>query len=649
MDGHDHIDETKHVIVLGKFLNNKRYKEQIVRKIIAAICAKLNSNGGKVVIDFETDSNETTVGGFPLSQMSLVIRILEQSMISIIGLHQTISNIKFREDNESIIILVKKVDSLITINYNLYLPSQKQVVHASPSEPKKNVKDIINRQDIFEPVQTGSHCRTFYKDRICGFHESETIQFKHLEAQATKRTTLADRIVGKGNKFTCYVSAFANYSGGHLYFGITDDGIVAGELIPNVESCEIINKVEKAIKKMIWPERIGQPKRSEHWDICFEPILDENCNSIPSTFVIVIYIAACLGGVFTEEPECYEMVDEQVKKMSFVTWKDRMLSTDNNFDIPSAVQRVKWSSTTTESRCANAYGVLARAINNGKWELFSKTAHQLEYKYPEVEVWLVVLSQRVVASYRKGLTRTAKGWFAKYEERLPEAKDHLTFKVLFLCLKASLKRVEMEFEDSRRCLKDALFLAEFVPPGIVTAATLASAAMHGHSEPTEDGPSPGLLCIKVLEHLRYVSCYQLQAEMEQKAHISLAAFHLGYDVTGIMQKRTNESGLKIAKSSVMALHNSICNGFPVTRYREVQFNLVQSTLYYRYSQVRPEDKEIFLEEALHFSRKAQDLAKAFQSEEIVARANFIAGLCTERLLLSSLIKMNWVKKIYKSK
>ena len=643
-----HSHHSVHCIRLCKFVDtssstNKRYKEQTIKQIIKAVCAILNSiSEGKVKLH-----NECTC---KLTCISLLIRILEQSLISVLGSNRTVSYVNFEDDKEGIVILVKPSSSLITTNYNLYLPSQTQVVQVFPWESVEKIrKEIINRNIVTEPVQLGSHCGAFYKDKNCGFQESKTVMLKNLKADRSKRVTLADRMIGKGNKFIYYVSAFANHKGGHLYYGITDDGIVAGELIPNVESCEITNKVEKAIKKMIWPERIGQLKRGEHWDICFEPVLDENGNSIPSTFVIVIYIAACLGGVFTEEPECYEMVDEQVKKMSFITWKDRMLSTDNNFDIPSAVQRVKWSSTTTESRCANAYGVLARAINNGKWELFSKTAHQLEYKYPEVEVWLVVLSQRVVASYRKGLTRTAKSWFAKYEERLPEAKDHLTFKVLFLCLKASLKRVEMEFEDSRRHLKEALSLAEFVPPGIVTAATLASAAMHGHSEPTADGPSPGLLCIKVLEHLQYVPCYHLQAEMEQKAHISLAAFHLGYDVKGIMQKHANESGLKIAKSSVMALHNSNCNGFPVTRYHEVQFNLVQSTLYYRYSQVRPEDKEIFLEEALHFSRKAQDLAKAFQSEEIVARANFIAGLCTERLLLSSLIKMNWVKKIYKSK
>ena len=69
-------------------------------------------------------------------------------------------------------------------------------------------------------------------------------------------------MIGKGNKFSRYVSAFANYKGGHIYYGIDDDGIVAGELIPNeVDKEEIVKKVEKSINKMIWPE---QPKRKIH-------------------------------------------------------------------------------------------------------------------------------------------------------------------------------------------------------------------------------------------------------------------------------------------------------------------------------------------------------------------------------------------------
>ena len=645
-----HSFHTVHNIRLCKLVNsssstNKRYKEQIIKQIISAICAMLNSTDGKLKL-----YNECVCGLAP-SCISLLLRMLEQSLISIVGSNKTVSNINFDDDKEGIVISVKMVSSLITTNYNLYLPSQTQVVQVFPWESVEKIRnEIIYRCVVLKPVKLGTHWKKFIKDKDCSFQESKTVMFKNLKADPTKRTTLADRMIGKGNKFSHYVSAFANHNGGHMYFGITDDGIVAGELIPDADSGEITKKVEKAIKKIIWPEQVGQPKQGEHWEIWFEPVVDENFNSIPSTFVIVIYIAPCLGGVFTEEPECYEMVDKQVKKMTFMTWKNRMLCANENLGIPPAVQRIKWSSLTTESRCCKAYGILARAINNGKWELFSKAAKELEYKYPEVEVQLVVLSQRVVANYRKGYVSTAIGWLAKYEERLPEANDHLTFKVLLLCLKATLKRIEQEIEASRKILNDALLLAESIPPGFVTASTLAFVAMHEHSGLNDDAQSPEILCIKVLEHLRYVPRSQLQAEIEQKAYINLAAFHLGYDISGkIIKEGVNESGLEIAKSRIVALHKSICNGFPLCRYLEIQFNLVQSTLYYRYSQIRPEGKEIFLEEAFHFSRKAQYLAKAFKFEEMSDWANFSAGLCTERLVLARLKKMNWVTKIYKSK
>ena len=52
---------------------------------------------------------------------------------------------------------------------------------------------------------------------------------------------------------------------------------------------------------MIWPYAVGQPYRTKHWQIFFEPVLDEKSNPIPSTFVIVFFIPRCCGGVFTEE------------------------------------------------------------------------------------------------------------------------------------------------------------------------------------------------------------------------------------------------------------------------------------------------------------------------------------------------------------
>ena len=602
-----------------------------------------NSNGGKVVLYNKCTCQLAT------SWISLLIRILEQSLIATIGSNQTVSNINFKDDKESIIILVKKVGSLVTTNYNLYLPSHSQVVQILPWEPPEKVKnDIIDRELVPEPVQLGSHEKIFVKGKNCGFHENKVVMVKNLKADPSKRTRLADRMISKGNKFTCYVSGFANYNGGHMYYGITDDGVVQGELIPNEEDKkEITKKVEKAINKMIWPETIGQPKRGEHWEIFFEPVVDENGNHVRSTFVIVIYIAPCLGGVFTEEPECYEMVDGKVQKMSFTTIKKRILQLDVHVaGIPTAVQRIKWSSSATERHCAEADDVLLTAINNGRWELFLKAAKSFEDKYPEVEMKLVVLSKRVIVSYRRGCFRKARLLLDDYHKLSLKTKDPLIFEVLYLYLQAALKRVERDFEDAEKILQDALKKAEYLPPGIITAATLLFVAMNQNSGLNEGGPSPAKLSRQVLEHLKYVPESQIRLEMEQKAHIILATFHLGYNMSReTMEENVSQLNLETAKSSVMALSESVGNGYPLSRYREVQFNLTYSTLYYRYSQIKPEKRRLFLEEAYEFSKKAQLLARACNFGEMLIWANASAALCTEKLVLTGLNQISMVRKM----
>ncbi|CAB4036113.1 schlafen family member 13-like [Paramuricea clavata] len=639
------VDETGHSIYFCKFESspaNRKYKEQKLNEIIAAICAMLNSNGGKVILYNEFKCKKIK------RLSSLVVRILEQSMISIIGLNQTVSNINFKEDKESIIISVKKADSLITTTYNLYLPSRSQVVQVSPLEPLEKVKhDIINRKVVHEPVQLDSHCKTFVKDTNSSFQDNKSVQLKHLKAVASKRTTLADRMTGKGNKFSCYVSAFANHNGGHIYYGIRDDGIVEGEWISNEnDQSEIRKKVEKVFNKMTWPEQIGQPTRGEHWEIFFEPVKDENSKPIPSTFVIVIYIAACLGGVFTEEPECYEMVEGKVEKMSIAAWKKRVFKRDY-VDIRAAVQRIEWSSSATERHCTKVREVLMTAINNGKWEIFSKYAKLFEDKYPEVEVKLMVLSRRVIASYRQGRLYKARLLLVDYDEFLPKANDPMIFEVIYLCLEAALKRAERKFEAISKLLESALFKADQLTPGIITAVTLSFAAMNQNFGRNEDGPSSAELSKQVLEHLKYAPRSPAQVEMEHKAYIILATFHLGYNMSGkIIEKHVNQSRLETAKSSLMALNESVCSGYSLSRYREVQFNLVQSTLYYRYAQVNPEKNKIFLEEAFQFSKKAQHLARASNFDEMVTWANVSVALYTEKLVLASLAKMDWVKKIY---
>ena len=639
MSGH----ETGHVICLGKFENNKRYKEHILQEIIAAICAMLNSSGGKVVLHIDTDSNDILVGGSPSSQMSPVIRILEQSMISIIGT-RAITKMNFKTDQKSIVVSVKKADFLATTNYNLYLPSEANVVTVSTVESPEHFKDdIMNRKVVLEPVQLGSHCKIFLKDKNCDFHESKYCQLKNLKASPSNRITLADRMTGKGNKFSSYVSAFANYSGGHMYFGIKDDGVVEGEFIPNEEDKnKITKKVEKAINKMIWPQQIGQPKRGVHWDMFFETVLDENSKPVPSTFLIVIYIAPCLGGVFTEEPECYEMAEGKVIKMSFTAWKKRLLHPvllRSKEEIPHPIYRTTWSSD--EARKAFTFGSqrLRRLINNGNWGAISKECQILEKKSHLREMKLAVLSKNVTACYRRHHLNKARTMLVKYMTILPQTRDVLIFEVIGLYLQAGLKRASGDLKELKELLTAALSKAELIEPGLVTATVYNFAGtvtdLLKSENSTNKMDSPDVLSIKALEHLRRVpDSSDLLADMEQKAHITLATLYLGFNISGQRIKDNIDTlGMDKALASIKTIHQITYEGNPLNGYREVQLNLVLSIYNYRHSQqVSPDQRTRFLSSAFSYAKKAENLARDYQFMEMVEWSKANEALCTEELL-----------------
>ena len=641
MDGH--IGETRHVIASGKFENDKRYKEKIVREVINAICAMLNSNGGKVAIDIDTDNNNIAVETTSFSQISMLIRMLEQSMISIIGLHKTTSYINFREDEETVIIFVQKSVALITSAYNLCLPSQTQVVHVSSVEPLKNVEDdIMNRKIVPEPVQVGSHFQIFRKDTICSIRESKTVQLKNLEAHATKRTTLADRIISKGNKLTCYVSGFSNFNGGHIYYGIDDNRLVVGEWIASEEDrSEIIKKVEKAIK-MIWPEHTGQPKRGEHWDIFFEPVLDEGNKPIPSTFVIVVYIAPCLGGVFTEEPECYEMIDGKVTKMPFITWKKRIPQSmelcyvDNT---PSRSKRVTWSSTKIRRICVFANDLLIQCVNNGQSIETISTNLEQTFSDHKIELKLLVLSKRVISSYRSNCFNVAKDLLEEYNGLLTATTEFELFDTIRVYLQTALYRAQGDFASLREILPAALAKAERIEPTITSAAIYVLAAAVETLFQTKDVgklwvETNPVFSIRALEHLQHVTdCPVVKTDMERKSHIASALFFLGVDISGkLTRKDIDSESLEKANSSITAVQSSIDEGKPISIYRTVQLNIVNSVLYYRYSQVQLDRKELLLEKAFDFSKKAKSIATKFKFVEMLEWARACMALCTEGLV-----------------
>ena len=617
-------DETVHVVCPCELKTDKKYKEKKLKEIVAAICAMLNSNGGKVVL-YDTKRDP------PCSLLPMVGRMLEQFMISIMGPHLTISKICIEGNEESVTILVRKADSLITTNYNIFLPSETQVVQLDPRVPLKNVRDIMSRKAIWEPVILGSHQKTFYIGQKCGLRESKTCNFKQLKADQSKRTTLADRMTGKSNKFTCYVSAFANYRGGHIYYGIVD-GVVEGEVVCNEEDKRDISiKVAKVINKMIWPEKIGQPKRGGQWDVFFEPVVTEKSMIISSTFVIVIYIAPCPGGVFKEEPECYEMVERKVHKMTFITWKrkiqylDVFLSHKPTFHI----NRITWSSNHTRNICTFVEQFLSQSLNSGR--SIKAISDVIESQYQEMdEIKLLLLSKKVMVSYRSNCFRTAEKSLREYEVCLPKAKEFGIFNAILAYLNVALCRARGRNELS--LIFHALHLAEITEPGLITASIyilVANVLCPGDNETRVEASA---LLHRALEHLRSVhDSPTVRADMEQKAHITLALDHLGYNAYGSQTKKTiNTKDLDAAKSSLAEVDKLIGEGNPINNYRNVQLHLAKAYILCRQSEIHP-DKSLS-QEAFQLSKQAVTLATDSNFQEMLQYARVCLASCIENLI-----------------
>ena len=643
------VDETVHYICLFRLKNDKKYKEQKSKEIIAAICAMLNSNGGKVRIYNDSKCNSSDC------LLPIVSRMLEQHIISIVGLRLTTSKICIEQKEESLVIVVKKADLLITTSYNLCLPCQTQVVQLDPREPLEKVKkDIVNRKVVWEPVELGSHHTTFYRGQDCSFREGKTCQLKHLVSRQFKRTTLADRMTGKSNKFSSFVSAFANYRGGHIYYGITEDRIVEGEVVASEEDkCDIIKKVEKGINKMIWPERIGQPKKGENWDIFFESVLDENSIAIPCTFVIVFYVAPCLGGVFTEEPECYEMVEKKVQKITFIRWVERIQYDEVSCSesITSQIKRISWSSNRIQKIYIFADEQLTQRLNNG--ESMQDIYKCLRSAYPDLnEISLLILSKKVMVSYRSNCFRKAEELLKQYEDLLRKTKDGGIFNAIRAYMNVALSRAKGKGEiPMEKLISDALSQAEIIEPGLISAAIyVLVATMTSFLLPKSEQVSklPGymatILSTRALEHLRYVhDSSMLRMDMERRAHITIALHHLRYNACGMKtEEEVVSKDVEKAKSSLAEVDKSIDEGNSINNYRKIQLSIAKAYFFIRQYEIRPD--KLLLQEAFQFSKQAETLAIEGNFQEMLQRARACTALCTEELIRFAFMSSKTTKR-----
>ena len=620
----------------------KKYKEKKMKEIMEAVCGLLNTNGGgELCLTFDRRP--------PDKHVTDCIRMIEQRLKELTTC-STVSDL-------TVLILLTKLSitltnsaHLITLNYNLYLPSECQVMLLPSTEPKQRIKQILQGRTMLgkrTPERLNWHFVQGHPQE--DIRESKFAAHKHLKEKPSKCVTLADRITGKSNKFKSYVSAFANYRGDHIYYGIDDDKTVRGERITEEDKEEITRKVTKTMKNMIWPEHCGEPQKGRHWDLYFEPVVDINCNEIPSTYVIIAYVAQCPGGVFTEVPESYRIANNgRVVKMRFDEWKWQLIGQISSSILQRTVPRITWSSGKNRTIYNELTKRLVQFRNDNMMREFAHLGKLAVDKYPESSAVLVFVSEQVAVALKYHHFEKAKQLFHTFEESFKEATtDHGIFAVRKLYLKSRIQRARGCYAKSYETAKVGLQMMEQIPAEFMTvwfymhAATLATILLSTESNPqvTSD------LRLQAKEYLQMAArdanaldafSPQRVSDLKQKLHIYMASVFLGCSITGkaLDEVLISDSDVKAATSELVMVQRSIFSEATPTCFREIQFLLAQSDLSFRNSQRSPnqEDQNRNLKRAFKHVKEALHLARESQFEEMIHYANERLANLTETFI-----------------
>ena len=315
MNGMEIQNILEHKFSVKEFIYNKKVKDKILDEIEINICVLSNSNGGKLILKIDDDTS---------GDSGDIVRRIEQRLKPVLHIGELQKVKHVIEEKGEMTLVVPGLRRLCTVKTNLFVTTNKEV-HMIPAIEDVNVREILFERRVVE-IREQKVPEHFYLNRDCGFRESINMQFKQLKTEKTKNKNFASRIID--NKFKDYVSGFANGSGGQIFYGINDSGVVVGEKFHESgvkkEKQQITKEIEKAIQKMIWAGNSSEIKCGEQWDIKFVPVMNDENEMTQSTFVVVICVQPYIGGVFTAEPESYCVENGEVKKMPFDTWRENV-------------------------------------------------------------------------------------------------------------------------------------------------------------------------------------------------------------------------------------------------------------------------------------------------------------------------------------
>ena len=644
-------------VSIKKMKSVKAYRESQLTIIVITICGLLNSyGGGKFNIKFEND---------PMlpEEIDDVLRMIEQRLVDIIGSCTFYTKVMIqRSEVNNLDFFVSHSESLCTVDYKLYLPTQTQVIPISPCEAPEKVKAILDR--VYCDHKSSSMVKEFVLDKDVPIKESKSTAFKQLKAEKSKCVSFVDRMTNKSNKLVRYISAFANNCGGNIYYGITNNSIVKGEYIMEKDHEQLVNKVTKTINQMIWCG--GQLMRGKQWNIELVSVKDKINNNVPSLFIVIISVAQVRGGLFTQEPESYRVVHGKVERMPFTDWKHRLF---DGVMVPSVVGRSQWSSAATQKICHHILQSLIKYQNEGNYAAFMKYDEQFNKQYHRnIEVQFVILVERTALSYKRGQFKQALLLLNKAKDQLLLVNEPvLTLRAVYA--RSAISRAKGDYQKSYEIAEKGIQLAEIGPAGIFTAWFYNHVAMLEtflseqikESEDSTLGMKARLKkssqdhYIKALQHIQASSVEQefstTITDLQQRIHISRAISLLGNFANGANFRKVTPSDIKAAETGLINYHRLVVEGNLPTSYRKIHFLFAKSDLrlcqWWQQRQHQTQDERFledgeipnFLKEAFDFVAKAKKLAIKLHFQELTGYACTRLAKITEimiKLKISSL-------------
>ena len=577
------IKQTLEIPVSNQDVDNRKKRKSLMNNIQKSVCALFNSGGG--VLKFTLQSN---------FHQDKIIRVAEEKFRDILNTRSILQIFKLvRVGPDQWTLNIPASSCLTTLRYNIFLPTETQVLEVRPIEHRSEISNILERKGY--EVNEDEEPAEFIKGRESGLQESQTVQFKNLKTEKTKRSAFSTRVIQ--NKFTHYVSAFANHRGGRIYYGINDQGVVEGEEIGEEEKVSVKEKIKNNIMKMKW--RHGEPQEGVNWSVSFKPVTDETGEPLtPSKSVMIVFVPPYRGGVFTAEPESYyiDNVSSEtgtVKKLSFSDWlvyfKVQRLPWSFNV-MPVISSHVPWSSPKEREIYLGFTKWLVRSRNDNdkkRFGVLKRLANDERFRETGA---LVVMAEEVAVQYKRQQFIEADALltvFSKCVERSTNNKQFHVVKAIYL--KSRIERAKGKYENSYQIAKICSQKMQKIPAEFITVwsymhlSMLANILGVRENDPTKFKEAQVWLSLAWRDASALNEFPTGLADLYQKLLIYGAMTLLRCSLVGEVAKmKVKVKDVEAAAEELSKAYKCVMKGELMTRYREIQFLFAQCSVYLRH-------------------------------------------------------------------